>query len=262
MARHRDAAVQRRIDRFIDAAGLGDLDVVREAVNSGVDVDAGNSFSGGTALHRAAFHRREDVVSFLLSRGANPNAKSEDGWTPTYIAAGWSSAAILKAIIAAGGDVNERNNEGMAPLVALVRNCSHRHTTNSSASATATAGATREEHHGPPTAATSSVSDVCCEDDVVERLKVLVSTDGIDLNTKYMDKSASQWAHERGRCCLADVIDAEVSVGCVVCSSLLYCSVIWVSCRAGRLHRVDENGRVPAWRTMSVASGAGLFGVH
>jgi ankyrin repeat protein len=55
-------------------------------IGRGAAIDARDSESGSTALYLAASWGRRDVAAFLLSRGADPNARNKDGVSPLAIA--------------------------------------------------------------------------------------------------------------------------------------------------------------------------------
>ena len=59
------------------AAGMGDISEVRKSVALGADVNKGD-YDNRTALHLAAAEGQENVVKYLLDKGADPNAK--DRW--------------------------------------------------------------------------------------------------------------------------------------------------------------------------------------
>jgi len=63
------------------------LEAVRLCVEHGADVNAAN-LKGFTALHGAAYRGLDDVVRFLVQKGAKLNAKDSEGRTPTVFAEG------------------------------------------------------------------------------------------------------------------------------------------------------------------------------
>ena len=70
-----------------DAArrGRGHLEVVRLLLDHGADMNAQNKYLW-TALHRAAFDGCFHIVDFLLKRGADPQARTDQGKTPFRLA--------------------------------------------------------------------------------------------------------------------------------------------------------------------------------
>jgi|TARA_B100002003_G_scaffold33438_1_gene28604 ankyrin repeat protein len=66
---------------LVGAAGLGDLEAVKQHLAAGVDVNAKNK-NGTTPLHRAAYYGRKETAELLIAKGADVNAKDKDGDTP------------------------------------------------------------------------------------------------------------------------------------------------------------------------------------
>ncbi len=63
---------------LIWAARMGDISEVRRSIALGADVNKGD-YDNRTALHLAAAEGQEDVVKYLLDKGADANAK--DRWS-------------------------------------------------------------------------------------------------------------------------------------------------------------------------------------
>lgn len=59
-----------RIEQWMDAAERGDVGVIAELLESGIDVDVGNEI-GTTALMKAVVHGHVPLIKFLLARGAS-----------------------------------------------------------------------------------------------------------------------------------------------------------------------------------------------
>lgn len=68
-------------ERLFRAARHGDVAGVEQSLAAGAHVDAAGPIDGRTALFRAAVFGYADVVSTLLTRGANPAARGNDGRT-------------------------------------------------------------------------------------------------------------------------------------------------------------------------------------
>jgi hypothetical protein len=62
--------------------------------------------------------RRGDVeeVRELLEKGADVNAKNNDGWTPLHDAAGHDHVDFARLLVENGADVNAKNNDGKTPI--------------------------------------------------------------------------------------------------------------------------------------------------
>ncbi len=61
---------------------------------------------GRTALHRAAFWDRPDLVSRMLSRGLDRDARDNSGWAPLHVAAFWGQVDVVEALVEAGDSPN------------------------------------------------------------------------------------------------------------------------------------------------------------
>jgi len=78
----------------------------------------------GSPLVNAALYGKIEVVKFLISKGANVNAKSNGGRTPLHAAVGAgvlsvsdvNIVAVVKLLVSNGADVNAKDNKGETPL--------------------------------------------------------------------------------------------------------------------------------------------------
>ena len=107
---------------LIRAADSGWLKVAAFLLDHGADVnaaaagDSGRTF-GPTALHQAATFGNKAMVELLLSRGADVNAKDDDGRTPLYLATERGFQAIVEVLLANKADVNVSDRQsGITPL--------------------------------------------------------------------------------------------------------------------------------------------------
>ena len=102
-------------------AGQGTVDEVRRIVNKGVDVNTSVALGTQglmTPLLTAVRYNRnaEEVAKFLISQGANVNAKQENGMSSLFYAMGNGSVAVAELLISHGADVNARLDDGCTPL--------------------------------------------------------------------------------------------------------------------------------------------------
>ena len=74
------------------AAAKGDLAGVQAELDKGADVNAKND-DGATPLHHAAEKGHKEIVELLINKGADVNAKNVDGKTPLDAAIGFSESA-------------------------------------------------------------------------------------------------------------------------------------------------------------------------
>jgi hypothetical protein len=89
------------------------LDLARLLLDAGAPVD-GRGFLGRTPLLGAKWREDPALGMFLLSRGANPNAKAENGETPLHYVA---SVSLAKTLLDAGAQINEQDEQGETPLL-------------------------------------------------------------------------------------------------------------------------------------------------
>jgi uncharacterized protein len=119
------------MQQFFDAIKAGNVDEVRQLVQQDASLKQARDASGASAVLAAAYNMKPDVVNALLELGApvdifeasvlgkvdriqeilkaSPARVSEhapDGFTPVALAAFFGQPAAVKALIAAGADVN------------------------------------------------------------------------------------------------------------------------------------------------------------
>ena len=58
--------------------------------------------NGMTPLHAAALNDQKDLVSLLIDKGGNVNAKTRNGWTPSDVAALWGHKDIVALLKSRG----------------------------------------------------------------------------------------------------------------------------------------------------------------
>ncbi|WP_434732471.1 ankyrin repeat domain-containing protein [Wolbachia endosymbiont of Zygogramma bicolorata] len=61
---------------------------------------------GQTPLHQASYNGNFSVVKYLISEGADVNARSEDDWVPLHLASYNGELDVVKYLINKGADVN------------------------------------------------------------------------------------------------------------------------------------------------------------
>ena len=96
------------------SAGLTRIPLLLDA---GVDVNLPNN-NGETPLHLAADEARAGAnVALLLEAGADPGLRTAEGDTPLHsaVAASRPDSSTIAALVAAGADINARNELGRTP---------------------------------------------------------------------------------------------------------------------------------------------------
>jgi ankyrin repeat protein len=99
---------------LLDACNSGDKRKVIRLLKSGANIESKNEI-GETPLVIAGRYYHPDIMSILIDKGANVNAKSELG-TPLLYAAEFNYIEIVRKLIAKGADVNLADASGITPL--------------------------------------------------------------------------------------------------------------------------------------------------
>ena len=86
------------------AVKVSPLSVIKKLEAAGADIEHQN-VKNGTALHYAAARGKVDVVEYLLSKGADPNAEAVDGTTPVAVAREFEKHKIVATLEKAGGKI-------------------------------------------------------------------------------------------------------------------------------------------------------------
>jgi len=109
---------------MLDAAGRGDLRRLEILLNAGSDPDIAHPQYGNTALSRACFTDRVEVVRLLLRYGAEPNVRLTyhspvDGRTDAGVVALMCarSLEVVSTLLQAGADPNVRDADGTTVLM-------------------------------------------------------------------------------------------------------------------------------------------------
>ncbi len=101
------------------AAASGNIAAIKQHLEAGTDVDVKEPPGGGTPLLVAATFGQVEAVKFLIEKGANVNAKSNDGATALHGAAFFCHTEIVKLLLDKGAEANAKNIRGETPLDAV-----------------------------------------------------------------------------------------------------------------------------------------------
>ena len=102
-------------DQLIEAAESGDVELVRQLIDGGADLNKLGRF--GAALHRALAKRHDDVVALLVVRGADVNVANPLAGTPLHVAAATGNEAMVLLLLEHGASLTvARGSDGYTPL--------------------------------------------------------------------------------------------------------------------------------------------------
>jgi hypothetical protein len=97
----------------IQAAILSNnIEVVKQHIEAGTDINKKDAMSGSTPLITAASFGKNDIAKALISAGADLGLKNNDGATALHVAAFFCRVEIVQLLIDAGADKDLKNNFG------------------------------------------------------------------------------------------------------------------------------------------------------
>jgi NAD(P)-dependent dehydrogenase (short-subunit alcohol dehydrogenase family) len=94
----------------------GDLGAVRAHINAGSDLNVQEPSGGSSPLITAAMFGRAEATRALIAAGADVDQRNNDGSTALLTAALLCRTEIVEALLAAGADESIRNNTGATAL--------------------------------------------------------------------------------------------------------------------------------------------------
>jgi ankyrin repeat protein len=115
-----------RKSNIVKYAGGGQLDTVNLLLAAGANIDTiakpGPKTEAMTALLFAIQEDENEMVRFLIDRGADVNLSDRNGLTPLAAAAGKGDFDIFTILLAEGADPGISDKKGRTPLMAAVEN--------------------------------------------------------------------------------------------------------------------------------------------
>ena len=108
---------QKQFNPLADAVIKKDTVKIEQLLQSGVDINTQHPTSGTTALMIASsYYYYDEMVAYLIRKGADVNMKDNDGKTSLLWAAS-NSLENAKVLLADGAKVNIAANDGMTPFL-------------------------------------------------------------------------------------------------------------------------------------------------
>ena len=103
-----------------EAALLGNMEVIRQYINSGSDLNEKDPASGGNPLHTAASFGQTEVAQTLINAGIDVNYINNEGSTPLHTAAFFGRIEIVKVLVENGADKTIKNGAGSTALESVI----------------------------------------------------------------------------------------------------------------------------------------------
>jgi len=90
------------------------VEVCELLLSRGADINAATP-DGWTSLHTSVYNRKTRTVELLVAKGADVNVKNDDGETPLHWAARRGMKTLVEPLLEKGADVNAKDNNGKTP---------------------------------------------------------------------------------------------------------------------------------------------------
>lgn len=110
-------------DPLIKAASKNDVVLVAELAPKTADINASDKITDTNAMAYAASNNNREMISVLLSAGANPNSANSHGRTPLMNLNQEATVEVVHDLISAGAKVNERDETGDTALLNAAAHC-------------------------------------------------------------------------------------------------------------------------------------------
>lgn len=98
------------------AAATGNIEAIKQHISAGTDLNAREPAGGSTPLMLAALFDQAEAAKPLIEKGANINARNNDGGTALHLAALFCRTKTVKLLLSKGADVNVKDIRGDTAL--------------------------------------------------------------------------------------------------------------------------------------------------
>lgn len=105
-----------------DAVLSGNLEVVKQHIKAGTNINEKEAMSGSTPLITAASFDKPEIAKALINANADLSLKNNDGATALHSAAFFGRIEIVQMLIDAKADKTIRNNFGATPRESVMGN--------------------------------------------------------------------------------------------------------------------------------------------
>jgi ankyrin repeat protein len=102
------------------AVMTNNLEVVKQHIAAGSDINAKEPFSGSTPLITAIIFDKREIAQELVDAGADLTITNNDGTTPLHAAAFFGRVEIVEILLDAEADKTLKNNFGFTPRETVV----------------------------------------------------------------------------------------------------------------------------------------------
>ena len=116
-------AQQQQILDFITACKAGNMKVVKRTEKDGFDINSKLKADGSTALMIAAAAGQNDVIRFLIEKGAAVNAKKDFGYTALMSSIINNQTETAGLLIEKGAEVNALTSINETPMSLVIEKC-------------------------------------------------------------------------------------------------------------------------------------------
>jgi len=111
-----DEVIGQNDQKIHDVARMGSGAEITRIIKANPALRDARTGLGSTPLHLAATNADVTAVKALLAAGADVNAKDMDGNTPLHMAAYTNRIEVAKVLLEAGADVNAESSGGRTPI--------------------------------------------------------------------------------------------------------------------------------------------------